>query len=133
MLVCMRNKAALNAGCIVLALTLLACDSTSKLPSVPTSNNEALVPTRIAEEVPTIAPLAPTPTPARTPTRRAGRMDHTRTSTSGANCDSSYPTVCIPPPPPDLDCGEIQYKNFQVLAGDPHRFDRDKDGIGCES
>lgn len=23
------------------------------------------------------------------------------------NCDPSYPSVCIPPPPPDLDCGEI--------------------------
>jgi len=22
-------------------------------------------------------------------------------------CDSSYPSVCIPPYPPDLDCGEI--------------------------
>jgi len=49
------------------------------------------------------------------------------------NCDSSYPDVCIPPYPPDLDCGEISYKNFKVLPPDPHRFDGDKDGIGCES
>ncbi|MCZ7568843.1 MAG: thermonuclease family protein [Ardenticatenaceae bacterium] len=49
------------------------------------------------------------------------------------NCDLSYPDVCIPPPPPDLDCGEIPYRNFRVLPPDPHRFDRDKDGIGCES
>jgi len=49
------------------------------------------------------------------------------------NCDSSYPDVCIPVYPPDLDCGEIGYSNFKVTGSDPHRFDGDKDGIGCES
>jgi micrococcal nuclease len=49
------------------------------------------------------------------------------------NCDPSYPGVCIPPYPPDLDCGEITYRRFEVLQPDPHGFDRDKDGIGCES
>ena len=49
------------------------------------------------------------------------------------NCDPSYPDVCIPAFPPDLDCGEIQFANFKVLPPDPHRFDGDKDGIGCES
>jgi len=48
-------------------------------------------------------------------------------------CDPSYPTVCIPPPPPDLDCGDIPHRRFKVLQPDPHRFDRDRDGIGCES
>ncbi len=49
------------------------------------------------------------------------------------NCDPAYPDVCIPPSPPDLDCGDISERNFRVLAPDPHRFDgRDKDGIGCE-
>lgn len=49
------------------------------------------------------------------------------------NCDSSYPNVCIAPYPPDLDCGEIGYSNFKVIGDDPHGFDGDKDGIGCES
>jgi hypothetical protein len=48
-------------------------------------------------------------------------------------CDPSYPTVCIPPYLPDLDCGDIGHKRFQVLPPDPHGFDRDGDGIGCES
>jgi len=48
-------------------------------------------------------------------------------------CDPSYPDVCIDPYPPDLDCGEIGYSNFRVIGNDPHGFDRDKDGIGCES
>lgn len=50
----------------------------------------------------------------------------------GNQCDPSYPDVCIPPYPPDLDCGDIPYKNFRVLPPDPHGFDRDNDGIGCE-
>lgn len=57
----------------------------------------------------------------------------TSSQTNENSCDPSYPTVCIPSPPPDLDCGEIQYKKFDVLPPDPHRFDGDKDGIGCES
>jgi len=48
-------------------------------------------------------------------------------------CDPSYPDVCIPSPPPDLDCSEIAFRNFKVLQPDPHRFDNDKNGIGCES
>jgi predicted nucleic acid-binding Zn ribbon protein len=55
------------------------------------------------------------------------------TSTSRSGCDPSYPTVCIPPPPPDLDCKDIQYRNFVVLPPDPHHFDGDHDGIGCET
>jgi micrococcal nuclease len=55
------------------------------------------------------------------------------TTTSASSCDPSYPMVCIPPPPPDLDCGDISFRNLTVLQPDPHRFDGDKDGIGCES
>src|SRR5258706_9787315 len=59
----------------------------------------------------------------------------TKGPTGGSNgsCDSSYPTVCIPPPPPDLDCKDIPYRRFKVLPPDPHHFDADHDGIGCES
>jgi len=53
--------------------------------------------------------------------------------TNENNCDPSYPTVCIPSPPPDLDCGDIPHKKFVVIQPDPHRFDGDKDGVGCES
>ncbi len=48
------------------------------------------------------------------------------------NCDSSYPDVCIPPWPPDLNCGDVRYVNFRVLPDDPHGFDVDQNGIGCE-
>ena len=64
-------------------------------------------------------PPAQTATPTTVPARQ--------------NCDAAYPTVCIPPPPPDLDCGDIPDRRFTVLPPDPHRFDSDRDGIGCES
>ena len=49
------------------------------------------------------------------------------------DCDPAYPTVCIPSPPPDLNCADIPYRNFRVLPPDPHHFDGDGDGIGCET
>ena len=61
---------------------------------------------------------------------RLGLWGLVGTSTGG--CDLAYPDVCIPPPPPDLDCGQIPYKSFTVLAPDPHRFDGDRNGVGCE-
>jgi hypothetical protein len=48
-------------------------------------------------------------------------------------CDASYPTICIPPPPPDLDCSDISYRNFEVVPPDDHHLDGDHDGIGCET
>jgi micrococcal nuclease len=55
------------------------------------------------------------------------------TAPPAQNCDPSYPDVCIPPPAPDLDCKDIPYRRFRVVGADPHRFDGDHDGIGCES
>ncbi|HEX9341884.1 MAG TPA: thermonuclease family protein [Thermoplasmata archaeon] len=54
-------------------------------------------------------------------------------SPPSGTCDPSYPDLCIPPPPPDLDCADIPYRNFRVLPPDPHHFDGDADGIGCET
>ncbi len=50
-----------------------------------------------------------------------------------AGCDPSYPTLCIASPPPDLECTDIPDKRFPVLRPDPHNFDGNKDGEGCES
>jgi len=51
---------------------------------------------------------------------------------STEKCASGYPDICIQSPPPDLDCADIPYRNFRVVSPDPHNFDGDKDGIGCE-
>ena len=73
---------------------------------------------------PTSTPPPPPPPPEPTPTPEA-------------NCHPSYPTVCIPPPPPDLNCGDIPYTDIEVRHDvadpDPHGFDGNKDGVGCQS
>ena len=71
----------------------------------------------------TIMEIPPTPIPYSAPEQLS----------EGENCHNSYPDVCISPPPPDLDCGDIPHRRFQVVGSDPHGFDVDKDGIGCES
>lgn len=49
-------------------------------------------------------------------------------------CSPSYPDVCIPPLPPDLDCADVPFKNIRVIPPDPHGFDGyDNDGWGCET
>jgi len=68
------------------------------------------------------APAPPTPSPKPTPK-----------PTPKPNCDASYPDFCIPPPPPDLDCPDVAHEDFTVREPDPHRFDGDNDGVGCES
>lgn len=68
--------------------------------------------------------VAPTPVTAPAPGAARG---------APGRCDPSYPDVCIPPAPPDLDCADVQERNFRVLPPDPHNFDgRDHDGRGCE-
>jgi micrococcal nuclease len=51
----------------------------------------------------------------------------------GGNCSPAYPSLCIPPPPPDLDCGQIPFRQFTVLPPDPHLFDGNLDGVGCDA
>jgi primosomal protein N' len=47
-------------------------------------------------------------------------------------CDSSYPEICLTIYSAKLSCGDIPFRNFKVLLPDPHGFDSDGDGIGCE-
>jgi micrococcal nuclease len=80
---------------------------------------------------------ATTTTTSSSTTSTSTTSSSTTTTTPPTNCAPSYPDVCIPPPPPDLDCSQIPYRNFRVIytvpQPDPHRFDSDRDGIGCES
>ena len=50
----------------------------------------------------------------------------------GEDCDESYPDVCIPSPPPVLECSDIDEEDFEVRGSDPHGFDSNDDGVGCE-
>jgi endonuclease YncB( thermonuclease family) len=78
--------------------------------------------------------------PRRANYRRTDRLHADRSCVPAApapvpspTCDPSYPGVCIPPAPPDLDCGDVSYTNFRVVGSDPHGFDGNDDGVGCES
>lgn len=108
----------------------------------PVPTNTPVPPTATATPEPTATPVPPTPTPeptatpvppTPTPTPEPPPPTSTPVPAPVSNCDPHYPTVCIPRYPPDLNCGDIPFKRFQVLQPDPHGFDRDKDGIGCES
>lgn len=57
---------------------------------------------------------------------------NTGTTRLDGDCDAAYPHVCIPSPPPLLNCEDIKPKRFIVVPPDPHGFDGDMDGIGCE-
>lgn len=48
-------------------------------------------------------------------------------------CDHSYPSICIPSDSPPLACEDISERRFAVIGSDPHEFDVDKNGLGCES
>lgn len=74
----------------------------------------------------------PTTTTTRRTTTTTRPMTATTTPARSGNCDPSYPDICIPAGSADLDCPEIPYRNFRVVGSDPHRFDADHDGIGCE-
>jgi hypothetical protein len=53
-------------------------------------------------------------------------------SNSLEGCDSSYPEICITTYSSKLICADIPFRNFKVILPDPHGFDSDADGIGCE-
>jgi hypothetical protein len=55
----------------------------------------------------------------------------TNTSVPQSDCDPPYPDFCILPPPPLLNC-DTQQNDFTVPPPDPHGFDRDKGGVGCD-
>lgn len=48
-----------------------------------------------------------------------------------SECDTNY-SGCVPNVSYDLDCPDIGF-NVVVYGSDPHGFDRDGDGYGCES
>lgn len=64
----------------------------------------------------------------------ANSDDGTVIVTPGENCDPNY-GGCVPMFPPDLDCPDVRALGLapvQRIGADPHRLDRDGDGIGCE-
>ncbi len=122
-------------------MELLATD----VPTSPPEPTATAIPPS-ATQAPSRTPVPPTATftwtprptatntraPTRPPPTQPPPPPPTQPPAPVQNCDPSYPDVCIPPYPPDLDCGQIPYRRFRVLPPDPHGFDGDNDGIGCE-
>ncbi len=104
---------------------------------IPSPTSLAGAPTVTAVPSPTVL-VSPTMRPIPSSTRTSVPPSPTRTTrpsptqTVAPQCDPSYPTVCIPSPPPMLSCDEVEFRDFVVLPPDPHGFDRNQNGIGCE-
>ena len=56
-------------------------------------------------------------------------------------CDPAYVNLCLPPPPPDLNCADVDPRlreagldalELREAGVDPHGLDRDRDGLACE-
>ena len=88
----------------------------TEVPEAPPTNSGASS-TRGTDPAPAPIP-APDPAPAQ-PAPAAG-------------CDPSYPDVCVPAYPPDVNCRDVPYTMIRTLPPDPHGLDGDSDGWGCE-
>ena len=135
---------------VVSSVSAMAASIVVLIPVTGDLVSSTAVPTNIEIITSTVVPsvtLSSTPLPSVTaPTLPSATIPATQTPLASApvvpsqtalipvsgNCDPSYPGVCIPPAPPDLDCKDVTDRRFQVLQPDPHNFDRDGDGIGCE-
>lgn len=129
-----------NAAPIITSTALPANTLPSTIAFTPTITNSATSTfTATIADLPTqtfTPPATATAIPTSTPQLILGPSSTPYIPVSGGgsgDCDPAYPTVCIAPAPPDLDCKDIPYKRFEVLPPDPHDLDREGDGIGCES
>jgi hypothetical protein len=73
--------------------------------------------------------VAPTMGMPRQP--EADHHDPPTTRPPAQKCDPSYPDFCISPS--DLDRDEVNGSDFTGRPADPHGFDGNSDGVGCES
>lgn len=71
-------------------------------------------------DVPSPEPVAPPPGTPETP----------EPSVPTEDCAEGY-SPCLPPPPPDLDCDQVEGP-ITVTGSDPHGLDGDDDGTACE-
>lgn len=110
-------------------LTLAGCGSPFDQPPVDSPSFQTMEAEAIPTATATATPYRPEiktkqaiPTATPVPTHPSLSED----------CDSSYPTICVHPPPPNLDCEDIEHREFKVIPPDKHYFDPDGNGIGCQ-
>jgi hypothetical protein len=119
-----RRRGAIAAIIIIIFLFIIGIGaySSTKQPTTETSSNLGTESNLATPSEETTSPSLP-----------SSGTDEPVSSSGSGNCDPSYPDFCIPSPPPDLDCPDVSGKRFTVSGSDPHGFDRDGDGVGCES
>lgn len=69
-------------------------------------------------------------TPLEQPTQDPPTLEPPATD-QGSGCAPGY-SPCVPAYPPDLDCADVEGP-ITITGNDPHGFDADGDGIGCDS
>jgi hypothetical protein len=96
----------------------------------PKAGAEVLPDTTISLVVAKTPPAPPPPPPSTAPPP----------PTTPAQCDPSYPDVCLDPAVEDYDCAsgtgngpEYVEGPIRVLPPDPFDLDREGDGVGCEN
>ena len=102
----------------------------SENPVDPITNQETdpVAPQQV-QAAQTTSPPASTPAPKPTPVVVPAPAPAPKPPAT--DCDPNYAGGCVPNVSYDLDCPDIGFA-VQVVGNDRHRFDRDKDGIGCE-
>lgn len=69
--------------------------------------------------------------PCRGGTERPQGAPATAPAGRDGECDPAYRGACVPPYPPDVQCGDVR-RVVTVVGPDPHRLDGDGNGVGCE-
>ena len=54
-------------------------------------------------------------------------------SNGNSGCDLNYSGICLPTVDVDIDCFQVNAKDFLVVGEDIHRFDAKSDGEACET
>ena len=122
---------------IVIIGAALSSKSTSTSPAPATATKVAPIVIDVATEKPRATATAKPRLVATSIPKSGGAAvapEIPATVMPSVDCDPSYPDFCIPPSGPDLDCKDVlPHKRFRVLPPDRHGFDKDKNGLGCES
>ncbi len=105
-----KTLAATSTNTVTFTLTLS--------PSPIFTATKTTTPTRTMAPTIKVQPtLAIQPTSPPQPTARPQPTSPPQpTAAQSGNCDPSYPTVCIAPPPPDKDCKDVPYKRLKYCS-----------------
>lgn len=132
------TSAAMATVLVVAVLAVPAAAQTTTTSSTTSTSTTSSTSTTTSTSTTSIPPTTVAPSTTAAPTTAAPTTvpGPAPTTVPAPSCDPSYPELCIPPGPPDVDCGSAVIggrTDFRALPPDPHGLDRDGDGRACES